>query len=199
MIETAIVIASGNGGKVREIRAALASLHIRLPSLADLQLAQAAEPHRTFFENALAKARSAAKAAKLPAIADDSGLVVPALDGKPGVHSARYAGDAATDLQNNKKLLAAMTDIKDRSAFYYAAMVFVESENDPAPLFAEGFWRGTILRELRGANGFGYDPLFYDARMQKTGAQMSAAEKNKVSHRGESLRALLQIMSERRR
>lgn len=198
-MENAVVIASGNAGKVREIRAALSQMFARLPSLENLHIGQAEEPHKTFLENALAKARAASFAADLPAVADDSGLVVASLGGAPGVHSARYAGNGANDAQNNAKLLAAMRDAADRRAFYYAAMVFVESADDPAPIFAEGFWRGEILREMRGKNGFGYDPLFYDSQMQKTGAQMSVAEKNAVSHRGNSLRALCKTLSTRRK
>ena len=190
--EKTIVIASGNAGKIREIREALSPLGARLPSLSDLGIAQTAEPHPTFMENALAKARAASAAASLPAIADDSGIAVAALNGAPGVLSARYADGG--DNANNQKLLAAMQNAEDRRAFYYAAMVFVRSPDDPAPLFAEGRWRGEILRELRGEGGFGYDPLFYDPRMKKTGAQMSPAEKNKVSHRGSSLRRLTRLL-----
>ena len=190
--EKTIVIASGNAGKIREIREALSPLGARLPSLSDLGIAQTAEPHPTFMENALAKARAAAAAASLPAIADDSGIAVAALNGAPGVLSARYSDGG--DNANNQKLLAAMQNAEDRRAFYYAAMVFVRSPDDPAPLFAEGRWHGEILRELRGEGGFGYDPLFYDPRMKKTGAQMSPAEKNKVSHRGSSLRRLTRLL-----
>ena len=192
-----VVIASGNSGKVREIRAALSPYFANLPCLTDLQIAQTAEPHKTFMENALAKARAASAAAKMPAIADDSGLVVAALNGAPGIHSARYAAENATDAQNNAKLLAEMADISARNAFYYAAIIFVESPADSAPIFAEGFWHGKIARELRGENGFGYDPLFYDFLAQKTGAEMSATEKNAVGHRGKSLRALTKIFAAR--
>ncbi|MGI9307263.1 MAG: RdgB/HAM1 family non-canonical purine NTP pyrophosphatase [Gammaproteobacteria bacterium] len=190
-----IVIASGNAGKVREIRAALAPLGAELPSLADLGAAQTAEPHPTFFENALAKARAASFAAKSAAVADDSGLVVPALDGAPGVHSARFSGENADDSANNEKLLALLAESSARGAFYYAAIVFVAAPEDPAPVFAEGFWRGEILRAPRGAGGFGYDPLFFDPAAGKTGAQMSVAEKNEVSHRGQSLRELTRLLA----
>lgn len=185
----AVVIASGNPGKVREIRAALPELG-RMPSLADLGLAQASEPFGSFFENALAKARAAARRAGCAAIADDSGIVVRALAGAPGVRSARYAGSRATDADNNARLLADMKGKRDRSAFYYAAMVFVESAGDPAPVFAEGFWRGEILRTPRGDGGFGYDPLFWDPARGKSGAEMTPRQKNAVSHRGKSLRDL---------
>ena len=190
-----IVIASGNAGKIREIRAALSPLAVELPSLADLNINQIAEPSATFFENALAKARAASSTAQCAAIADDSGLVTPALGGAPGVYSARYAGESASDEDNNQKLLAAMKDIKDRRAFYYAAMVYIVSWQDPAPIFAEGFWRGEIIKEKRGDNGFGYDPIFYDATIGKTGAQMTVDEKNTVSHRGKSLRELMRLLT----
>ncbi len=190
-----IVIASGNAGKVREIRAALQPLEAELPSLHDLQIVQAAEPHATFIENALAKARAASAATSSAAIADDSGIVVAALNGAPGVHSARYGGEDASDEDNNRKLLAALQHTDNRQAFYYAAMVFVEHPTDPAPIFAEGYWRGEILRELRGVGGFGYDPLFFDVSCQKTGAEMSVEEKNAVSHRGKSLRELMRLFA----
>ena len=192
-----IVIASGNSGKVREIRAALRPLAVATPSLADLSLGQAAEPHATFMENALAKARAAAAAAKTAAVADDSGLVVPALGGCPGVHSSRYAGAGATDAENNHKLLAAMREIRQRQAFYYAAMIFVAAAEDPAPIFAEGYWCGEILAKPRGRGGFGYDPIFFDPVAGKTGAQMSLTEKNAVSHRGRSLRELMRLLAQR--
>jgi len=192
-----IVIASGNAGKVREIRRALAPLKLELPSLADLKIEQAPEPHLSFMENALAKARSAAEAVNGAAIADDSGISVYALDGAPGVHSARYAGEDADDDKNNRKLLEAMNGKEDRRAFYYAAMVYVSHAADPAPVFAEGLWHGEILNECRGSGGFGYDPLFLDTTVQKTGAEMQPDEKNAVSHRGKSLRRLLHLLQER--
>ena len=204
MPTTKILIATGNAGKLREIRAALAGCGAQLPSSAELNIGSPAEPHGTFMENALAKARYAAKESGLPALADDSGLVVAALGGKPGVHSARYAGNNASDKDNNDKLMQAMQSAEqqqgatlDRSAYYYAAMVFARDANDPAPLFADGYWRGEILKEPRGENGFGYDPLFYDATLGKTGAQMTPEEKNKVSHRGKSLRAITALLIER--
>ncbi|MDM5147510.1 RdgB/HAM1 family non-canonical purine NTP pyrophosphatase [Candidatus Persebacteraceae bacterium Df01] len=193
-----IVIASGNTGKVREIRAALQPLAARLPCLADLGLNGAEEPYGTFFENALAKARAAAAVSGETAVADDSGLVVKALNGAPGVHSARYGGDKTDDATNNNKLLQEMVGKKDRTAFYYAAMVLVQTANDPAPMFAEGFWCGEIINESRGDGGFGYDPLFYDPRVGKTGAQMTLEEKEAVSHRGQSLRELMRLIKTRR-
>ena len=195
MLPQKIVIASGNAGKVREIRAVLSPL-VELPSLADLHMTQTAEPYCTFFENALAKARAASAATNCAAIADDSGLVVPILNGAPGVYSARYAGAAATDAANNMKLLAAMAGITRRAAFYYAAMVFVAAPDSPTPIFAEGYWAGEILSECRGDGGFGYDPIFYDSTIGKTGAEMSAEDKNRVSHRGKSLRRLRQLLEQ---
>lgn len=195
-----VVLATGNNGKVREIRAALSPFGLSLPTQAEFNIAAAAEPHPTFLENALAKARHVAAAANLPALADDSGLVVPALGNAPGVHSARYAsvpsdfGDATPDARNNEKLLRAMDGVSERQAFYYALLVFVRSANDPAPLVAEGFWRGEIATAPRGDGGFGYDPLFYDDSIGKTGAEMSIAEKQRSSHRGRSLRRLARLM-----
>ena len=196
-IPRVIVIASANAGKIREIRAALAPLGIDLPSLPDLALTQTDEPHNTFLENALAKARHAAAASGQAALADDSGLVTEALNGAPGTHSARYAGAAANDERNNQKLLDAMKDATNRRAFYYAAMILVRGANDPAPAFAEGFWRGEITTAPRGSGGFGYDPIFYDPQMGKTGAEMTLSEKATVSHRGQSLRELLRIIKQR--
>lgn len=196
-----IVLASGNAGKLREIRAALTAAQaadLHLPCAAELGASAADELHGTFFENALAKARVVAAYTGLAALSDDSGLVVSALCGKPGVHSARYAGANANDDTNNKKLLDAMCDVADRRAFYYAAMVYVAAADDPVPVFAEGFWRGEIITEPRGNGGFGYDPLFFDPTVGKTGAQMTAEEKNRVSHRGLALRRLLRLLKRRK-
>lgn len=193
-----LVIASGNRGKIAEIRAACAHSGLHLSTQQELSIVGADEPYATFFENALAKARHVAAASGKPALADDSGLTVAALGNAPGVHSARYAGDNADDAQNNAKLLAAMQDITARQAFYYAAMVLVLHADDPAPVFAEGYWHGEIAAAPRGSNGFGYDPLFYDPRLGKTGGEMHAAEKERVSHRGQSLRRLLRLLRLRR-
>ena len=194
---TEVVIASGNAGKIREIRAALAPAGLRLHTQGELGIGEADEPHGTFLENALAKARHTAAASGKPALADDSGLTVAALGNAPGVHSAYYSG-ARDDAKNNAKLLAEMQGAQNRKAFYYAAMVLVLHADDPAPVFAEGYWHGEIADGLRGDNGFGYDPLFYDARLEKTGGEMSAAEKYRVSHRGQSLRQLLRLLRRRR-
>ncbi len=193
---TTIVLASGNAGKLREMRAALSAtkLDLHLPAAADLGAPQADEIYDTFLENALAKARIVAAATGEAALADDSGLVVPALSGAPGVYSARYAGANADDEENNNKLLASMCGIDDRRAFYYAAMVYVAAGDDSVPIFADGFWRGEILSKRQGDGGFGYDPIFLDPAVGKTGAQMSVDEKNRHSHRGQSLRSLLSLL-----
>jgi XTP/dITP diphosphohydrolase len=189
-----IVLASGNPGKVREISALLAALAIEVVPQTELGVGEAEEPHDTFLENALAKARHASRATGLPALADDSGLSVEALGGAPGVHSAYYAGhegDRETrDARNNMKLLAALKD--DRRAHYTCVMVFLEDIEKP-PLVAEGHWHGEIARAPRGTNGFGYDPLFL-LPGGKTAAELDAAEKNRISHRGIALAKLLELL-----
>ena len=190
MTHSRIIIASGNAGKIREIRQALADLPTALIPQDDLGIAPADEPHESFIENAIAKARAASRAGGLPALADDSGLCVDALGGAPGVRSARFAGENADDDSNNRLLIESLKGISDRRACYFAAMVFLRFADDPIPLIAEGLWRGVIIDTPRGGGGFGYDPYFMDESLGKTGAEMSAAEKNKVSHRGQSLREL---------
>ena len=185
-----VVVATGNRGKVRELDAALAPLDLHLLTQSELGIEPAPEVATTFVENALAKARHAAAASGLPAIADDSGLVVPALGGAPGVCSARYAGLNATDAQNNAKLLAALAEAPERSAFFFCALVFLASATDPTPRIAFGRWRGQIVAEPHGANGFGYDPHFHLPALDKTAAQLTLAEKNRLSHRGQACRAL---------
>jgi XTP/dITP diphosphohydrolase len=193
-----IVIASSNPGKLKELRAMLAPLGIEALAQADLAIADAEEPHDTFLENALAKARHASRAAGLPALADDSGLCVSALGGEPGVHSAYFAGRAGSreerDARNNAKLLAALRERQDRSAFYYCVLVLVRSAADPTPLVAEGRWHGRIVLEGRGANGFGYDPHFVPAGTQLTAAELAPEEKNRMSHRGRALDALARTL-----
>jgi XTP/dITP diphosphohydrolase len=189
-----IVLASSNPGKLREIAAILAPLHFTVISQEQLGIADAAEPHETFIENALAKARHASRASGLPALADDSGLCVEALRGAPGVHSAYFAGRAGTrderDARNNEKLLRELQD--ERRAYYACVMVLVRSASDPLPVIAQGIWRGEIGRAPSGANGFGYDPLFFIPSMGKTAAQLDPAEKNRISHRGQALAQLLE-------
>ena len=193
-----LVLASSNPGKLREIGEMLAPLSIELIPQSALGIVEAEEPHATFLENALAKARHASRLSRMPALADDSGLCVPALGGAPGVHSAYYAGhegDRETrDARNNEKLLS---HVKDRRSAYYAClMVFVRHPEDPRPLVAEGIWRGEIARTPRGANGFGYDPLFFIPSLGKTAAELDPAHKNRISHRGIAAQKLLALLNE---
>jgi len=190
-----LVLASNNPGKRREIEALLAPA-IELVAQSALGIAEAEEPHASFVENALAKARHASRAAGLAALADDSGLCVDALRGAPGVHSAYYAGREGSreerDERNNAKLLSQLGG--KRSAYYCCLMVMVRHAEDPRPLIAEGIWRGEIARAPRGANGFGYDPLFLLPALGKTAAELSPAEKNRISHRALALRKLLELL-----
>jgi XTP/dITP diphosphohydrolase len=187
-----LVLASNNAGKLREFKRLLAPLGLDVIAQADLGIPEADEPHITFVENALAKARHASAMAKLPALADDSGICVEALGGRPGVQSARYAGDPKSDKRNNQKLLAELSNETDRRAHYYCVLVLVRHANDPEPLIAEGAWYGEVLRAPRGEGGFGYDPLFLDSRLGKTGAELSLETKNRISHRGLALTALME-------
>lgn len=187
-----LVLASGNAGKIREISELLAPLAIEVIPQAALAIDEAEEPHDTFVENALAKARHAARRSGLPALADDSGICVRALGGEPGVHSARYAGDPKSDQRNNEKLLAALVAATDRRALYCCVIVLMRHGADPQPLIAEGEWHGEILRAPRGAGGFGYDPLFLDPQLGLTGAELPLKRKNAISHRGRALSQLLE-------
>jgi XTP/dITP diphosphohydrolase len=191
-----LVIASGNAGKLREIQAILAPLGCEVLTQAALGIADAEEPHFTFIENALAKARHASERAGLPALADDSGVCALALGGEPGVHSARYAGSASGDEQrdarNNAKLVAALAACADRRAYYYCAMVLVRHAADPQPLIGEGYWWGEISAQARGRNGFGYDPHFLLPELGKTAAELDSEHKNRLSHRGQALRQLVE-------
>lgn len=189
-----LVIASGNPGKLREIARLLEPLGVEIVAQGELGVAPAEEPHPTFVENALAKARHASAATGLPALADDSGICVSALDGAPGVHSARYGGIAATDELNNARLLQAMAKVNDRRAHYYCVIVIMRQRDDPQPIIAEGEWHGEILRAPRGTGGFGYDPLFLDPGSGLTGAELARSRKNRVSHRGKAMRKLLRAM-----
>ena len=192
-----LVLASSNPGKLREIGAILAPLSIEVIPQTALGVADADEPHVTFLENALAKARHASRAAQLPALADDSGLCVDALGGAPGVQSAYFAGSRGSreerDARNNGKLLNELKE--ERGAHYRCVMVFVRHADDPEPLVAEGVWRGEIGRAPRGSNGFGYDPLFV-LPSGKTAAELDPAEKNRISHRGIALQKLLGLLRE---
>lgn len=195
-----LVVASGNPGKLAEIRALLAPLEIEVVSQGELGIADAEEPHFTFLENALAKARHASSESGLPALADDSGICVDALGGAPGVNSAYFAGMHGSreerDARNNAKLLAAMAGEAGKSAHYACVMVLVRHPNDPQPVVAEGNWRGVIVDRPRGANGFGYDPLFLLPDLGRTAAELDAVDKNRVSHRGIALQRLLQRLRE---
>jgi XTP/dITP diphosphohydrolase len=195
-----LVLASNNPGKVREIRALLEPLAVEVIPQAALAIGEAEEPHDTFLENALAKARHASAAAGLPALADDSGLCVASLGGAPGVHSAYYAGaagDRATrDARNNAKLLAALAGGAERSAHYTCVMVLVRRAGDPEPLVAEGRWHGRIAAAPRGDGGFGYDPLFLVGAGNATAAELAPEEKNRVSHRARALARLIERLRE---
>ena len=191
-----LVLATSNPGKLREFGRLLEPLGIAVMAQGDLGIPDADEPHVTFIENALAKARHASALAKLPALADDSGVCVNALNGAPGVQSARYAGDPKSDARNNAQLVAALTGVADRRAHYYCVLVLIRSADDPQPLIAEGTWWGTIADDARGAGGFGYDPHFRDAESGMSGAEMPLELKNTVSHRGKAMRALIAHLNE---
>jgi XTP/dITP diphosphohydrolase len=186
-----LVLASGNEGKLREFRRLLAPRGLDVIPQTELGIPEADEPHATFIENALAKARHASALANLPALADDSGICVAALDGAPGVLSARYAGLPPSDIRNNAKLVAALRGVADRRAHYYCVLVLVRHAADPEPLLAEGVWHGTIIDHPRGSGGFGYDPHFQDDVTGLTGAELPLEQKNELSHRGQAIRALL--------
>ena len=192
-----LVLASSNPGKLREIGALLAPF-AAVVSQEELGVADAEEPHATFLENALAKARHASRAAGLPALADDSGLCVEALGGEPGVHSAYYAGREGSreerDARNNNKILSELNE--NRKAYYCCVLVLVRHPDDPRPLVAEGLWRGEIARAPRGRNGFGYDPLFFISSLQKTAAELAPEHKNRISHRGIALQKLLGLLND---
>ena len=186
-----IVLASNNAGKLKEFSTLLSPLGFEVHNQGEFNVPFCPEPHPTFIENALAKARHATLLTGLPALADDSGICVNALGGAPGVHSARYAGGRALDHLNNAKLVADMAKHTDKTAYYYTVLVFLRHANDPQPVIAEGRWIGAISAEPRGANGFGYDPHFYLPDLQRMAAELSLTEKNKYSHRGQALRQLV--------
>ena len=194
-----IVIASNNVGKLNEIGAILAPLDIEIVAQSTLGVPEAAEPHGTFVENALAKARHASRHTGLPALADDSGICIDALNGAPGVHSARFAGEPlpgaartreAQDRRNNQKLLKLLANQINRKAHYVCVVVLMRHADDPQPLICEAEWHGEIAPEARGSGGFGYDPLFMVANLRKTSAELAPAEKNRISHRGLALAML---------
>jgi len=188
-----LVIASGNAGKLRELTAMLQPLGWTIRPQGDWNIPEAVENGLSFIENALIKARHATQLTGLPALGDDSGLVVDALNGAPGIFSSRFAGDGADDAANNRKLLLAMQGVPaaSRGAHFYCAMALVRHENDPCPLLAIGTWRGHILEAAQGDGGFGYDPLFWLESKACTSAELPAAEKNRLSHRGQALQSLV--------
>lgn len=186
-----IVLASNNAGKLKELHAILKTLGKELVSQSAYQVPDAPEPHCTFLENALSKARHAAKLTGLPAIADDSGICVHALGGAPGVLSARFAGEPKSDERNNAHLLEVLRPYQDRSAYYYCVLVYVRSENDPQPVIADGRWDGEIIEQARGQGGFGYDPYFYLPKWACTVAELDADTKNQCSHRAQALQELM--------
>ena len=187
-----LVLASNNAKKMKELNALLAPLGFEIIPQGELGIPEAEEPHCTFVENALAKARHAARLSGLPALADDSGLCVRALGGAPGVISARYAGEPKSDARNNEKLLAELGERCDRDAHFVSVIVLVRHADDPQPLIAEGEWHGEILPALRGEGGFGYDPLFYLPEFDRTAAELDAETKNRVSHRGHAMQKLIE-------
>jgi XTP/dITP diphosphohydrolase len=193
-----LVLASSNEGKLREMRRLLSPLGIEVVAQGELGIPDAEEPHVTFVENALAKARHASTLAGLPALADDSGVCVAALGGEPGVHSARYAGLPSSDARNNQKLVAALAGVDDRRAHYACVLVLVRHASDPEPIIAEGRWHGRIVDTPRGDGGFGYDPHFEDLETGMTGAELPLARKNELSHRGKAMRALIARLEESR-
>jgi XTP/dITP diphosphohydrolase len=191
------VLATNNRGKLKELEAILAPLDFELVCLEDLGLDSPDETGLTFVENALIKARAAAAKSHLPAFADDSGLVVPALGGAPGIYSARYAGPNASDADNNAKLVAELANQSDRAAFFYCAAVFLTDAADPTPLFATARWRGRVIDAPRGDRGFGYDPHFLVDGLDATAAELEQDAKNKISHRGQAMARLVATLDAR--
>jgi XTP/dITP diphosphohydrolase len=190
-MQRTVVLASNNAGKLAEFSSLLTPLGLALRKQSELGISEAEEPHATFVENALAKARHVAQLSGLPALADDSGVCVPTLGGAPGVLSARFAGEPKSDARNNQKLIQDLSAHEDKSAYYYCVLVYLRHAQDPQPVIAEGRWDGEIIATPRGENGFGYDPHFWIAALNKTAAELSAEEKNQLSHRGQALRALI--------
>ena len=198
MVLEKLVLASGNAGKLKELAHMLKPLDTEVVSQQAFNVPEVDETGLTFVENALLKARAAARISKLPALGDDSGLVVDALDGQPGIYSARFAGDKASDADNNALLLEKLSGLpaERRGASFYCCLVMLRHANDPAPLIVTGTWYGHILEAPRGQQGFGYDPLFHDAQLGATAAELSMAEKARVSHRGQALTKLIEALKE---
>lgn len=186
-----IVLASGNAGKLKEFGRWFAGRHTEVLPQSVFNVPECPEPHVTFIENAIAKARHASKYSGKPALADDSGICAPALGGAPGIYSARFAGEnPKSDAANNAKLSAELADKPDQSCYYVCVLVLVRHENDPQPIIAEGIWRGVWQRQAAGENGFGYDPHFYLPELGCTAAELDPDTKNRISHRGLALEAL---------
>lgn len=188
-----IVLASGNQGKIKELTTLLQPLHIEVVPQSAFNVPDADETGLTFIENAILKARHAAKLTSLPALADDSGIAVDALDGMPGIYSARYAGTHGDRIANMNKLLEEMRDVPDdkRQAAFHCVLAFVRTAEDPTPIICHGIWHGSVLHEMRGENGYGYDPVFFIPEHNKSAAELTADEKNNLSHRGQALSMLL--------
>lgn len=189
-----LVIASNNQGKLREINTLLEPLAIEAVPQSDFNAGEVDEPYATFVENALTKARHASRCSGLPALADDSGICVSALGGAPGVTSARYAGEPKSDERNNLKLIETLKNQPNRRAYYYCVIVLVRHADDPQPIIVDGSWYGEIIDQPRGEGGFGYDPYFFLPEFGKTSAELSAEQKNRISHRGQALARLVDIL-----
>ncbi len=196
----ALVLASGNAGKLREFGQLLKSLGLSVRPQAEFGVDDVEETGLTFVENALLKAREASRVSGLPALADDSGLEVDALQGQPGIYSARYAGEPKNDARNNAKLLEALADVprEERSARYWCVLVYLRHADDPVPIIVQRSWEGEILEQPRGEGGFGYDPLFWLPEQGRSVAELAAEEKNRLSHRGRALEALVATLDEER-
>ena len=187
-----LILASNNAGKLREFAQLLEPLGLQVEAQGAHGVPEAAEPHATFVENALEKARHASRLTGLPALADDSGVCVNALGGAPGVLSARYAGEPKSDARNNSRLIADLAPHADKSAYYYCVLVYVRHADDPQPIIADGRWNGVMLDQPRGDGGFGYDPYFLLPELGMTAAELPPADKNRLSHRGQALRLLVE-------
>lgn len=187
-----LILASNNAGKLKEFNQLLATVGYSVHAQGEYDVPEADEPFHTFVENALQKARHAARITGLPALADDSGVCINAFGGAPGVYSARFAGEPKSDARNNEKMVADLAQHTDRSAYYYCVLVFVRHADDPQPIIADGRWNGEMLDAPRGSGGFGYDPYFYIPALGKCAAELTSDEKNTLSHRGQALRALVE-------
>ncbi|TYQ13792.1 UNVERIFIED_ORG: XTP/dITP diphosphohydrolase [Zoogloea ramigera] len=187
-----LILASNNAGKLKEFNQLLATVGYSVHAQGEYDVPEADEPFHTFVENALQKARHAARITGLPALADDSGVCINAFGGAPGVYSARFAGEPKSDARNNEKMVADLAQHTDRSAYYYCVLVFVRHADDPQPIIADGRWNGEMLDAPRGSGGFGYDPYFYIPSLGKCAAELTSDEKNALSHRGQALRALVE-------